>query len=942
MEELQKRYIEFKILHQVIERTDNFFVVDGSINYLHARFNFCEDWQGVQPVAVFTAGEICKKIDVVNGECIVPWEVLQPGIRKFYVGCFAGSRITSNSARVDVNASCLGDPEESLPPTPDVYDELLKASKEAVEVAKSVREDADSGKFNGPPGPIGAQGPQGVQGPQGEQGLQGVPGPQGEMGPQGEQGPKGDTGPQGEPGKGAYAYAQQGGFAGTAEQFSAKLGTLDNVTPQMFGAKADGVTDDTAAFEAALMASNNVFIPDGSYCLTRPIQLAQYKTFKGAGKGTRLIVSSRDDFLKFGGYNEAGPFTIRVTPDMCARSALRVSNDTLEGINFGGSSNVNITIDNVVVDWESGEDEASNKHRAALEISCTGVFYNHKGSKCTGFYGVKVNNLYSKAGSSKANIGYGLKGYATNGCWVTGCTVAGLDVVGARWTYFSHISDDDFTNLSSTTGIDHLSLVCCQHQASTISKGYVLCRKGQSINITNSTPWDWSASNGYVEGQYLNHPFCLEYDDLFSAEPNGTKLTITPNENIVRYAGIKPDGTVVGAEWNDEYLVARNTGANTVSVEAIPKQLSLRNDTYGACVFKTNELARLLGAGSTHYHVHFRFFDRDYILKTVNVRLDQSTPTVSIDYPLYEHTKIGYVKTGTEFRLFVYSTRNDGVFIYSYALSMPLYGNYSTGDAVQKNYHKTINTFALPAEELYLAEVPSEMVQITTVNTHVRDGKDGAQGPQGPQGIQGPQGDQGPKGDKGDTGDTGPKGADGADGKDGKDGLSPVITVSAIENGYRITITDANDTKTVDVMNGSNGTDGKDGADGKNGTDGKPATHEWDGTVLTITSASGTSSADLKGDKGDKGEQGIQGEKGDTGTQGPKGDTGATGPKGDKGDKGDTGATGEQGPQGPQGEPGKAGADGATAEQVKATLNRETWTFTLTDGSTVTKVVPLL
>lgn len=38
------------------------------------------------------------------------------------------------------------------------------------------------------------------------------------------------------------------------------------------------------------------------------------------------------------------------------------------------------------------------------------------------------------------------------------------------------------------------------------------------------------------------------------------------------------------------------------------------------------------------------------------------------------------------------------------------------------------------------------------------------------------------------------------------------------------------------------------------GKDGISATHEWNGTVLTITSASGTSSADLKGDKGDKGD----------------------------------------------------------------------------------------
>lgn len=47
--------------------------------------------------------------------------------------------------------------------------------------------------------------------------------------------------------------------------------------------------------------------------------------------------------------------------------------------------------------------------------------------------------------------------------------------------------------------------------------------------------------------------------------------------------------------------------------------------------------------------------------------------------------------------------------------------------------------------------------------------------------------------------------------------------------------------------------------------DGQSATHSWNGSVLTVTSASGTSSADLqgpKGDKGDKGDPGPQGEPG--------------------------------------------------------------------------------
>ena len=43
-------------------------------------------------------------------------------------------------------------------------------------------------------------------------------------------------------------------------------------------------------------------------------------------------------------------------------------------------------------------------------------------------------------------------------------------------------------------------------------------------------------------------------------------------------------------------------------------------------------------------------------------------------------------------------------------------------------------------------------------------------------------------------------------------------------------------------------------------------THEWNGTVLTITSDSGSSSCDLKGATGDTGIRGPQGPKGEKGS----------------------------------------------------------------------------
>lgn len=96
-------------------------------------------------------------------------------------------------------------------PTPELAAQVLQAVQDARDAAKdadqratnaenvanSVREDADNGKFIGPVGPQGPVRPQGAQGIQGEKGDTGERGPQGEQGVQGVQGEKGDTGAQG-------------------------------------------------------------------------------------------------------------------------------------------------------------------------------------------------------------------------------------------------------------------------------------------------------------------------------------------------------------------------------------------------------------------------------------------------------------------------------------------------------------------------------------------------------------------------------------------------------------------------------------------------------------------------------------------------------------------------------------------------------------------------
>ena len=93
-------------------------------------------------------------------------------------------------------------------PTPELAAQVLQAVQDARDAAKdadqratnaenvanSVREDADNGKFIGPVGP---QGPVGETGPVGPKGDTGPQGERGEQGPQGEIGPEGPAGKDG-------------------------------------------------------------------------------------------------------------------------------------------------------------------------------------------------------------------------------------------------------------------------------------------------------------------------------------------------------------------------------------------------------------------------------------------------------------------------------------------------------------------------------------------------------------------------------------------------------------------------------------------------------------------------------------------------------------------------------------------------------------------------
>ncbi|WP_368501776.1 hypothetical protein [uncultured Faecalibacterium sp.] len=121
-------------------------------------------------------------------------------------------------------------------------------------------------------------------------------------------------------------------------------------------------------------------------------------------------------------------------------------------------------------------------------------------------------------------------------------------------------------------------------------------------------------------------------------------------------------------------------------------------------------------------------------------------------------------------------------------------------------------------------------------------------------------------------------------GDPGKDGVSPTITVRDTDGGHRITITDADGVKVLDVPDGGTGPKGETGPQGPAGP---------------------------QGPQGEMGPQGPQGVQGKTGPAGPMGPQGEVGPQGQPGIQGVQGRTGPQGPQGEKGETGAQGPAGA-------------------------------
>lgn len=267
-------------------------------------------------------------------------------------------------------------------------------------------------------------------------------------------------------------------------------------------------------------------------------------------------------------------------------------------------------------------------------------------------------------------------------------------------------------------------------------------------------------------------------------------------------------------------------------------------------------------------------------------------------------------------------------------------------------------------------------------------GETGDTGPQGPQGEKGDTGDtgatgdtgpQGPQGDKGETGDTGPQGVSVVNVYTKTQGLG-----DGAANVIAVVLSDES-VYTFTVKNGSKGAQGY-SVLRYNGTGNtKPNPDGYYELIYDSVLGDNVAGNFLLDNAGNlyhiaSFDSSIYLADSYIALVGAKGETGATGETGPAGADGSDGADGKDGTDGvgvasvtqtttssadggsnvitvtltngtkstftvkngSKGSTGADGKDGATAAEVIAALSTETWTFTLADGTTVSKVVPLV
>ena len=215
--------IKFLVKGQNIETLEHEIIAADQIAFVKIHFVFDNNWKPLHKVVQFTQNEITynRVLGTENTSCFLPAELTPGTVKMSLFGYDAEAtetvRATTVVKTLHIRPSGFDGENSNVPPTPDLYQQLLQKISEKGKDGKSAFEIAIEHGFVG----TEAEWLKSLKGVDGKDGVNGLPG---------------RDGIDGTDGKSAYIIAVEHGFTGTENEWLQSLKGADGkdgITPDM-------------------------------------------------------------------------------------------------------------------------------------------------------------------------------------------------------------------------------------------------------------------------------------------------------------------------------------------------------------------------------------------------------------------------------------------------------------------------------------------------------------------------------------------------------------------------------------------------------------------------------------------------------------------------------------------------------------------------------------
>ncbi len=269
------------------------------------------------------------------------------------------------------------------------------------------------------------------------------------------------------------------------------------VTPQLYGAMADGVHDDTMAIQSALNSGKPVKIPAGQYLVTSKLFTKPYTNISGDGNSTIIRCNSSEDLFMIAYGVNISDIRIQVITDESNKmggSIFKMNEESLADSVPYHCNNVRSSIRNILM--EANGDAHTSGHLSCFETSLTAP-WGPDNNKRLGIYGLTVDNI-NVSFSVSAGLGYFYRSYVGSyvdeasgkPLWITGTQFSNCGMIGPRWCFFMGHQDD---NMFEYKGECELTAYNVYHQKTDENCiGFLFQRANTRVSLFGCTPWDWA------------------------------------------------------------------------------------------------------------------------------------------------------------------------------------------------------------------------------------------------------------------------------------------------------------------------------------------------------------------------------------------------------------------------------------------------------------------